>query len=140
MVSEEISKVKFLASESNLRIKLSNKSAVKEIYADEIQIRRVIMNLLTNAINFAPQNSEIKVEIFDKNEKISISVTDKGTGILPENIPHIFDRYYTKKYRKVGTGLGLYFSKKIVRLHGGDIKVESIPNKKTTFTIELPLS
>lgn len=139
LVAEEIEKVKFLASESNLKIRLLDKSAIKEIAADEIQIGRVVMNLLTNAINFAPQNSEIKVEIFDKDEKICISVTDKGAGILPENIPHIFDRYYTKKYRKVGTGLGLYFSKKIVHLHGGDIKVQSIPDKKTTFTVELPI-
>ena len=139
IVEEEIEKVKFLASEANLKIKLNNKSSIKEIFADEIQIRRVIMNLLTNAINFAPQNSEIKVEISDDKDKLFISVTDKGAGILPENIPHIFDRYYTKKYRKVGTGLGLYFSQKIIHLHGGDIKAESIPHKKTTFTVELPL-
>lgn len=139
MLEEVVSKIKFIASESNLKIKIINKSDIKEICADEIQISRVITNILTNAINFAPQNSDIKIDVYSNKETVSIAITDRGSGISPENIKNVFDRYFTKKYRKVGTGLGLYLSKKIVRLHGGDITVESIPNKKTTFTVELPI-
>ena len=138
MVNDEVEKVRYLLAEANLKIKIINSSERKEIFADEIQIGRVIMNLLTNAINFAPPNSEIKLEIFDKDENLCIAVSDKGSGISEENLPYVFERYFTKKYRKVGTGLGLYLSKKIVRLHNGDIRAESIPNKKTTFTVELP--
>ncbi|MCR4881789.1 MAG: HAMP domain-containing histidine kinase [bacterium] len=139
LVCDEVEKVKFIASEAGVSIKISDSAKIKEIIADETQIGRVIKNLLTNAINFAPQGSEVRVDVFNNDNKICVSVSDCGSGILPENIPHVFDRYYTKKYRKVGTGLGLYLSKKIVRLHGGDIKAESVPDKKTTFTVELPI-
>ena len=139
ILNEAINKVKFIASESNLKIKIQNNSSNKQVYADDVQIGRVFINLLTNAINFAPQNSTIKAHVYDDNDNVCVAISDKGSGILPENIPKVFDRYFTKKYRKVGTGLGLYLSKKIIRLHGGDIKVESIPDKKTTFTVELPI-
>ena len=137
LVKEEVGKVKFLASEADLEIQVKNKSRIKEVYVDGVQIGRVIKNLLTNAISFAPQGSKINVEIYDREKNVCVSVSDCGSGISKENLPHVFDRYFTKKYRKVGTGLGLYLSKKIVRLHGGDIKVESVPNEKTTFTVEL---
>lgn len=138
IIEKEIEKIKFLANENDIKIKLNTKLSNKEVFADKTQIARVITNLLSNAINFAPQNTDITIKIFDESNKVYISITDKGGAISPENLPYIFDRYFTKKYRKVGTGLGLYLSKEIINLHNGNIKAECIPNKKTTFTIELP--
>ena len=139
-ISEEIEKIKFLADEAGCKINLQITGKIPVIKVDENEIKRVFQNILTNAIDFAPENTSVDVTISFAKSKFLVAITDKGPGISPENLPYVFDRYFTasKKYRKVGTGLGLYLSKKIVDLHGGDIKVKSIPNKETTFTIILP--
>ena len=69
-----------------------------------------------------------------------IEVVDFGVGIEEKDIAHIFEKYYScaKKFRKVGTGLGLYLSNQIVKTHEGTIEVNSTPNEKTVFTIKLP--
>jgi len=142
LIEEESEKLKFLAEENLCTIKTKFKSKLPKLYADRKEIARVLRNLLTNAINFAPENSAVTASVTTDNEYFYIAITDCGTGIDAESIPLIFDRYYStaKQYRKVGTGLGLYLSKKIINLHKGDILVESIANKKTTFTIKLPIN
>ena len=74
----------------------------------------------------------------DKN--IYIKITNYGKSIKKEEVKHVFDKYYTttKKFRKVGTGLGLYLSNKIVKAHRGRINVESEKDKSTTFSVVLP--
>ena len=141
LIDTEVEKIKFLAQENSCKIKTDIASKLPKIFADRKEIARVLRNLLTNAINFAPENSTVNISVKTDKDYFYISVTDCGSGIDAESIPLIFDRYYStaKQYRKVGTGLGLYLSKKIINLHNGDISVESVANKKTTFTIKIPL-
>ena len=140
IIKTEAEKLKYLLKDNYCEIKISTTTKKTMLNADSKEISRVFKNILTNAVTFAPENSKIKVKLYEENNSLIIDIIDKGVGITEKDLPHIFERYYTadKKYRKVGTGLGLYLSKKIIRLHGGEIYAQSIPNEKTTFTIKLP--
>lgn len=110
-----------------------------EIYAniDGYRIERVLVNLVNNAIQAARYGSEILVDAQITGDDLIIKVEDNGQGIDSENLPHIFDSFFTKG-KKGGTGLGLAYCKQVVEAHAGTIEVESEQDEGTTFTITLP--
>jgi signal transduction histidine kinase len=110
---------------------------------DTEEFRLVIENLLENASNYSPERKSIIVKIDKtKTDEVKISIKDHGVGIDPQDMPklfHKFSRINNPLSNTVnGTGLGLYFSKKVVELHDGKIKARSTAGKSTTFTIILP--
>ena len=110
------------------------------VYADRMQLKRVIKNLVQNAISYGDSNSPIDVNIGEIPKYIVIKVKDYGAGIAKSDIDKIFNKYYSaaNKFRKIGTGLGLYLAFQIVKAHGGDISVESIEGEFTEFCVKLP--
>ena len=112
------------------------------VYADKFQLRRVIKNLIQNAISYGRSKSPIEIRIGEIPNYITIKVKDYGEGISKENIDRIFNKYYSaaKKFRKIGTGLGLYLALHIVRAHHGDLTVESEEGEFTEFCIKIPVS
>lgn len=110
------------------------------VLADRIQLKRVIKNLIQNAISYGEQYSPIEITIGEIPKYIIIKVKDYGKGISQSDINKIFNKYYSaaKKFRKIGTGLGLYLAFQIARAHGGDLTVESEEGKYTEFCIKLP--
>lgn len=107
---------------------------------DSFRIRQALTNILYNAVKFTPQAGKIIISTKLSNDgKIQILVKDSGSGIQPEDLPHVFDRYYKSKYSTspYSSGLGLCIAKQIVNLHGGKIWVESLPRQGSTFVIEL---
>jgi signal transduction histidine kinase len=117
----------------------SNEKTV--IKADEMQLTRVIKNLISNAIDHSNSQKSIDVEIGKTQGFITISIIDYGQGIGKDELKMIFNKYYSaaKKLRKVGTGLGLYLSQQIVQAHGGEIVVTSEENVRTEFCVKLPV-
>jgi signal transduction histidine kinase len=111
-----------------------------ECVGDGERIAQVITNLLTNAVNYNKENGEVRITGESKNGTAIVKVRDTGPGIAPEDLPHIFKRFYrAEKSRTAGrTGLGLSISKAIIDAHGGTLEVESEVGKGTTFTIRLP--
>jgi len=79
----------------------------------------------------------VKTEFLEKSHAVLISVADNGSGVAAENLPRLFDAFFTTKQQ--GTGLGLPITKRIIEEHKGDISVESEPDKGTTFHVRLPL-
>ena len=112
------------------------------VYADRFQLKRVIKNLIQNAISYGKAKTPIEIRIGEIPNYIVIKVKDHGDGISKENIERIFNKYYsaTKKFRKIGTGLGLYLALHIVRAHNGDLTVESEEGEFTEFCIKLPVN
>ena len=112
--------------------------------ADSDKVERVLLNLLTNAIKFSPEGGTVtvKVQWTKAPPGVLISVTDQGSGIPPEHLDRVFDKFYragddlVKKTK--GVGLGLYICKSIVEHHGGRIWVESTPGEGSTFKFTLP--
>lgn len=113
-----------------------------EAVADAERIEQVVINFVNNAIKYAPLSKEIKIRIEKAGEMARISVTDKGPGIQPEKIPHLFERYYRVDSQGVqfsGLGLGLYISSEIVKRHGGQIGVDTEVGEGSTFWFAIPL-
>ncbi|MBV8436691.1 MAG: GAF domain-containing protein, partial [Silvibacterium sp.] len=104
------------------------------------EIRQVIANLVTNAIEASSPHSEIRVELKQFDETVLIRIADHGTGISEENLPHLFEAFFTTK-KDVGTGLGLWVSRGLIEKHNGTLTVETKTGGSdhgTTFTITLP--
>ncbi|HEX6939711.1 MAG TPA: HAMP domain-containing sensor histidine kinase [Longimicrobiales bacterium] len=111
------------------------------VFADESRLRdQVLGNLLSNAFKFTPRGGRIRVRAWGRRNRLHIEVSDTGPGLPPEQVPHIFDKYYqvTPEARKKGAGLGLAIVKEVVDAHGGSIGVRSAPGRGTTFYIVLP--
>ncbi len=108
-----------------------------QLWIDPDQIEKVLVNLLSNAFKFSPDHGHIQIALSEKEDKVLLTVTDNGIGIRPENLPYIFERFHTND-SSTGTGIGLHLVSEYVRMHNGEISVESIPGKQTVFTIELP--
>lgn len=110
-------------------------------YADPVRVRQVLDNLLTNAIKFTNQG-QIAISVTELDDVIRMTVTDTGIGIADHDLPHIFDHFYqaenflTRTQR--GTGLGLSVARKFVMLMGGQITVNSVAGRGSSFTVELP--
>lgn len=128
-----------IANQANITINYQPSQNI-DINADIMQMTRVIKNLISNAISHSNTKEKIDIITKQENNKTFISVIDYGQGISKEELPLIFNKYYsaTNKFRKIGTGLGLYLSKQIILSHGGDITVNSEENVKTEFCITLP--
>jgi len=131
-----------------LEYKLKQKQAVVNlnlledipvISADNQLIQEVIMNILINAYDAVSDKGEIEIKsgVLDENH-IFFSISDNGIGLKENELEKIFDPFYTTKDPGEGTGLGLWVSLGIVENHNGQIKVKSIPNKETIFTVILP--
>ena len=112
-----------------------------ELLLDKLQMKRVLKNLIQNAISYGKTNTDIELKLFKRDKNAVITVKDYGKGIAKEDITKIFNKYFSasKKFRKIGTGLGLYLSKEIIEAHKGSLVVQSEENKYTEFCITLPI-
>ena len=104
------------------------------LWIDPDLLERVFFNLLSNAFKFTPEGGSVRIELTEEGDRVFIQVIDTGSGIQPANLPHLFDRFYTED-RSMGTGIGLHLVKEYIHMHGGEIRVESEPGQRTTFTV-----
>lgn len=104
-------------------------------------LRKVLANLISNALKFTPEKGNIYITICQKDDNLRLRVADTGCGIPPEEMPHIFDAFYQGENcaQHVGTGVGLALVKQIITTLNGKIEVASEPGKGTVFTIHVPL-
>ena len=133
--------LKYLIEDKNQTISFEFKEDSIIISADILELKRVITNLLTNAVSYTHEHGKITIKSEIKHNEVQISFIDNGKGIPEHDISNLFNKYTSqaKKFRQVGTGLGLYLSKQIIEIHGGSIIVESEENKGSKFTFSLPL-
>jgi len=129
-----------IAQEQNVSLTSSLYSDPK-IWADRMGLRRVITNLLDNAIKYSPKGGVIDVSVKREGNEVVVEVADNGVGISKEDQPHLFERFWhgsqTKGY-KANSGLGLYLCRQIAQAHGGKIECSSEPGKTTRFIVRLP--
>lgn len=104
------------------------------LWIDPDLLEKVFVNLLSNAFKFTPEGGSVRIELTEEEDRVFIQVIDTGSGIQPGNLPHLFDRFYTED-RSMGTGIGLHLVKEYIHMHGGEIRVESEPGQRTTFTV-----
>jgi signal transduction histidine kinase len=117
---------------------------LSSVKIDSQRVSQVLHNLIDNAIRHTPQDGQILISAHEDKGYIKISVSDTGEGIPPEDLPHIFERFYRVDKSRAratgGTGLGLTIAKRLVEAHGGTIEVHSEPGKGSHFAFTLPAS
>ncbi len=152
IVQEVVQELNTLAQEKNLTIKIDTGTDPElnntlNVIGDRLELRRVVGNLIGNAIKFTDVGS-IDVHIYKSTSKnpspdatsewVVLEVSDTGYGIAEEDQPHLFERFRQGKHKRAGSGLGLHLSRRIVETHGGKIEVASELGKGSTFTVYLP--
>ncbi len=123
------------------RIVVEPAAGLPRVSADPDRLERILVNLLSNALKYSPPQSQVTVSFAAREGVVVTSVTDRGAGIPPEELPRLFQRYYRAgvgRERREGLGLGLYISRLLVEAHGGRIWVESQVGVGSTFSFSLP--
>jgi len=140
LVERCVDQIAPIAAEKN--VVLSVESSEATIPGDPDRISQVVTNLLGNAIAYNREGGAVAISLFEKAGDAVIEVADTGVGIPPDDLPHVFERFYrADKARSAEgehNGLGLAISKEIAKAHGGDISVESRLDEGSTFTVRLP--
>ncbi len=134
-------KISPLAKKKNIKISLRTSSQVLE--ANRQSLAEMMLIFLDNAVKYTPKSGKVVVTTKSDRKNLIVEVNDTGIGILKEDIPHIFDRFYRidqsrSKDSVAGFGLGLSLAKRIIELHKGFVEVESAEGEGTTFTVKLP--
>ena len=124
----------------NRTVRLEANGVLPTITIDGGLIRRVIQNLLGNALKYTPERGGVRMAVTSSASEVRVAVTDTGSGIAPEDQHRIFEKFgqVVDRQKRVGTGLGLTFCKLVVEAHGGHIGVESEIDKGSTFWFTLP--
>ena len=111
--------------------------SVAAIALDPQRVRQVISNLISNALRHTPSGGRVSVDVADSPERVTIAVTDTGSGMTPEDVERAFDRFW-RADGSAGAGLGLAIVRDLVRAHGGDAAIQSTPGRGTTVVCSFP--
>jgi NtrC-family two-component system sensor histidine kinase KinB len=143
VVQDSVTDHRFSADEKNIKLHFTKPDKHISLVADEIAIKEVINNLISNAIHYTEEGGHVTVGIKLDGKRVFTSVQDDGIGMAPNVLPRLFTKFYRAKGGLAsgsgGTGLGLYIAKSIVELHKGKIWVESEEGQGSTFTFSLPV-
>ena len=123
------------------RIQVEVPEGLPPVSADPSRLERILTNLWSNALKYSAPGTPVTVAVAQRDGQVVTSITDRGPGIPPEELPHLFERYYRGRRApgvQEGLGLGLYITKRLVEAHGGRIWVESELGEGSTFSFSLP--
>jgi signal transduction histidine kinase len=123
--------------EQHITVKQHIPADLPPLWVDQELLRNCILNLVSNAAQAMPDGGTITLGGEPEGDLVKLTFTDQGSGISPEDISKIFQPYFTTK--DLGIGLGLAITERIIKEHGGEIRVDSTPGKGTLFTVMLPL-
>ncbi len=132
-----------LAAKKGIELGTDLPADLPTISVDPIRVKQVLYNLLSNAIKFTPQGGRVVLEARHVGDRVAVSVADSGPGIKLEDLPRLFQAFEqleAGQRKPEGTGLGLALTKRLVELHGGEIRVGSEPGKGSRFTFSIPLT
>ncbi len=142
LVAEVLETQRALASAAAIELSLDAPDELPHVSADRDRLQQVFENLVGNAIKFTPRGGHVGIGASARDRDVLFWVSDTGIGIGPEDLPHVFERFWQARSedRQRGAGLGLTIAKAIVEAHGGRIWVESAPGQGTTFFFAIPQS
>lgn len=128
------------AEQMQIDLRIEAGENLPEIYVDEARMMQVFSNLMSNALRYTPEGGRITLGAAIADEKVAFTIQDTGCGIDPEDLPHIFERFYrtdsARQSENGEAGLGLAIARALVEAQGGTIRAESLPGQGSCFTIE----
>jgi PAS domain S-box-containing protein len=143
MVQTGVEDFAVVAEQQGLALETEIATGLPPVGGDAIYLRRVLDNLLGNAIKFTPRGGTISVRLEQKGDQLVLEVSDTGIGVSPDHQQRVFERFYqvdgSSRRRYGGVGLGLAVVRDLVELHGGEVGLESEVGKGSTFTVTLPI-
>lgn len=141
LIEDVLDLYRYVGEEKNVSLSMN---APRELYlpADRGRMRQVLANLLDNAVKYTPSGGRVEIEAFQREQQVVVLFRDTGTGILPEELPRIWDRLYRgdKSRSQRGLGLGLSLVKAVVQAHEGHVEASRNPGGGSLFTLYLPLT
>jgi two-component system phosphate regulon sensor histidine kinase PhoR len=128
------------AERAGLTVEIDCPADLAQVLADATRLEQVIVNLLHNAIKFTAEGGTIRLSARSEGETVVFAVQDNGVGIAADDLPRIFERFYKADRARSsgGTGLGLAIARHLVEAHGGQIWVESVEGRGSTFYFSIP--
>ena len=144
LIAELREQMQPMAREKEITLEEALPPDLPPLNADRAKLRRVLVNLLSNALKFTPRGGRVEVGAARSGAVVRVTVADTGVGIPPEDLARLFDKYEQARSRATrsekGTGLGLYITRQLVELHGGEISVQSEVGKGSTFSFTIPIA
>lgn len=145
LVQDVVQGFQLRARQQGVAIEAELNPDLPPVYVDVRLMERALENLIDNALRFTPAGGTVRVVLEETPYHFSVRVQDSGSGIAPEDLPHIFDRYYQARFHggktsRSGAGLGLAITRRIVELHQSQLEVESILGEGSTFSFSLPIA
>ena len=132
------------AGKLGVTLSVAATAATLKINTDPDRLRQILSNLVHNALSHTPAGGRVEIAARQVGERVNFDISDTGSGIDPDDLPHVFDRFYRSTNgaeRKVaGLGLGLSISRELAQAMGGDISISSSPGKGSRFTVTLPVN
>lgn len=142
LIEEVGQELESLLKEKNIKIRIKTNESIDKIKFDKMQIKRVLVNLLGNAITYAYNDTDIEVLLSKQDVFVKVQITNYSPYINPSLLKNLFQKYvsHAAKYNKVGVGLGLYLSKQIINAHNGEIGAISFEENKNIFEFTIPMN
>lgn len=133
-----VNQLRVKSNEKNIKLEaIFETEHIENVQGDKNRLRQVLINLVQNSIKFTSDSGFIKVVVSQDEEFTTIKVIDNGAGIETENLDKVLDKFFQEDYNKAGSGLGLAISNEIVKLHGGNMRLESKKGIGTTITVTI---
>jgi two-component system, OmpR family, phosphate regulon sensor histidine kinase PhoR len=142
LIKDVITEMDPIAEKQLIALTVNLDRTVLPVTIDKERIRQTLINLVHNAIKFNNPGGKVVVSTGSGPDSVTVSITDNGIGISPDDLPHVFERFYKadKARSRGGSGLGLAIAKHTIQAHGGTIWVQSEPGKGSTFSFRLPIN
>lgn len=142
LIADILTEVQYLAHERNIKLEYTCRQTPSKAKGDAFQLKRVIANLLHNALNYTPSGGSISVSLSEQSQHLLVEIKDTGPGLATEDFENIFHRFYRAEGSRgiVGTGLGLYLSRQLIQAHRGQIWAENLPAGGCNFSFTVPIA
>jgi two-component system NarL family sensor kinase len=140
LIADILTEVQALANERSIKLDYICRRTPPKVYGDGLQLKRVLANLIHNALNYTPAGKAITVNVLEQPHELTVEVIDSGPGLSEEDVQNIFSRFYRAEGSRhiIGTGLGLYLSQQLITAHRGRIWAESVKPRGCKFSFTVP--
>lgn len=144
VVSQVMSEIRVARPDGGVQLAQDLPDDLPPVDADRERVHQVLFNLVDNAVRFTPEGGEVRIEAHQLNGSVQVRVADTGSGIPPEHLPRLFERFYRVDSARAredgGTGIGLAIARSVVEAHGGHLEAESELGEGSVFTFDLPVA